>query len=212
VRALPPSILHARPRLSSAVFGPVAPVSVRVTLPTEEEIRARLGHLATRNGDVCQRDGRVMIRTRSEDGATLRAEVQGARRRPHAVTVTIAWRPRLDIAGRCDCPAGTGCEHVAAVLLEAVRAGFSPAYASEAYLFQFSQQAGKPLAELESIELQLGLFDSAPPALQLHDPGVYDCSPDELPADIVSRVAVWYSRTPAYATVIEDAIAGEVRW
>jgi superfamily II DNA or RNA helicase len=121
VRALPPSILHARPRLSSAVFGPVAPVSVRVTLPTEEEIRARLGHLATRNGDVCQRDGRVMIRTRSEDGATLRAEVQGARRRPHAVTVTIAWRPRLDIAGRCDCPAGTGCEHVAAVLLEAVR-------------------------------------------------------------------------------------------
>jgi uncharacterized protein len=53
------------------------------------------------------------------------------------------------------------------VLLEAVRAGFSPAYASEAYLFQFSQQAGKPLAELESIELQLGLFDSAPPDLQL---------------------------------------------
>jgi hypothetical protein len=39
-----------------------------------------------------------------------------------------------------------------------------------------------------------------------------DYSPDELPADIVSRVAVWYSRTPAYATVIEDAIAGEVRW
>lgn len=53
------------------------------------------------------------------------------------------------------------------VLLEAVRAGFSPAYASEAYLFQFSQQTGKPLAELESIELQLGLFDSAPADLQL---------------------------------------------
>jgi hypothetical protein len=39
-----------------------------------------------------------------------------------------------------------------------------------------------------------------------------DCGPDEIPADLMSRVAVWYSRTPAYATVIEDAIAGEVRW
>ncbi len=39
-----------------------------------------------------------------------------------------------------------------------------------------------------------------------------ECGPDELPVDIVARVAVWYSRTPAYATVVEDAIAGEVRW
>jgi uncharacterized protein len=53
------------------------------------------------------------------------------------------------------------------VLLEAVRAGFNPAFASEAYLYQFSQQTGKPLAEIESIELQLRLFDSAPADLQL---------------------------------------------
>jgi uncharacterized protein YbaP (TraB family) len=53
------------------------------------------------------------------------------------------------------------------VLLEAVRAGFNPAYATEAFLFQFSQQTGKPLAELESVEAQLRLFDSAPAELQL---------------------------------------------
>ncbi|MCA3219127.1 MAG: TraB/GumN family protein [Burkholderiales bacterium] len=52
------------------------------------------------------------------------------------------------------------------VLLDAMRAGLSPAFASEAYLFQFSQQTGKPLEEIESIELQLRLFDSAPADLQ----------------------------------------------
>lgn len=53
------------------------------------------------------------------------------------------------------------------VLLEAMRAGYSPAYATEAYLFGFSQSTGKPLVELESIERQLELFDRAPPGLQI---------------------------------------------
>lgn len=52
------------------------------------------------------------------------------------------------------------------VMLEAARLGFSPAYATEAFLFEFARQSGKPLAEVESVEAQLRLFDSAPESLQ----------------------------------------------
>jgi len=53
------------------------------------------------------------------------------------------------------------------VVLEAARLGFSPAYATEAFLFDFARKAGKPIVEIESIEEQLRLFDSATEALQL---------------------------------------------
>jgi uncharacterized protein YbaP (TraB family) len=52
------------------------------------------------------------------------------------------------------------------VVLEAARLGFSPAYATEAFLFDFARRAGKSVVELESIEEQLRLFDSAPEATQ----------------------------------------------
>lgn len=33
--------------------------------------------------------------------------------------------------------------------------------------------------------------------------------PDQIPAGIVAAVAVWYSRTEQYETVVEDIAAGE---
>ncbi len=53
------------------------------------------------------------------------------------------------------------------VLLEAVRSGFTPAFATESFLFEFTQQTGKPIAELESLEAQLRIFESASAELQI---------------------------------------------
>ncbi|MGE5337017.1 MAG: TraB/GumN family protein [Gemmatimonadota bacterium] len=52
------------------------------------------------------------------------------------------------------------------VVLEAERIGFSTAYATESFLFDFVRQTGKPLVQIESIEDQLRLFDAAPEAVQ----------------------------------------------
>jgi uncharacterized protein len=53
------------------------------------------------------------------------------------------------------------------VVLEAMRAGLSPAYGSEAQLYQLALASGKPVVEIEGIEEQLRLFDEAPLAVQL---------------------------------------------
>jgi uncharacterized protein YbaP (TraB family) len=52
------------------------------------------------------------------------------------------------------------------VVIEAMRLGVSPAYATEAFLFDFARKSGKPIVEIESIEAQLRLFDSAPETTQ----------------------------------------------
>ena len=53
------------------------------------------------------------------------------------------------------------------VVLEAMAAGFSPAYGSEAQLYEFALAAGKGVAEMEGVERQLRLFDEAARDLQL---------------------------------------------
>ena len=53
------------------------------------------------------------------------------------------------------------------VVLEASRLGFSPALSTEAQLFTLARSAGIPIVEIESVEKQLALFDSAPADLQL---------------------------------------------
>jgi len=53
------------------------------------------------------------------------------------------------------------------VVLEAMRAGFHPAYGSEARLHQLAQATGMRLAEIESVEAQLRLFDEVPESTQL---------------------------------------------
>jgi hypothetical protein len=53
------------------------------------------------------------------------------------------------------------------VMLEAMRAGLSPAYGSEAQLYQFALSTGRPVVEIESIEEQLRLFAEAPADVQV---------------------------------------------
>lgn len=53
------------------------------------------------------------------------------------------------------------------VVLEASRLGYSPAMSTEAQLFSLTRSTGQPLLEIESVEKQLALFDSAPAELQL---------------------------------------------
>jgi uncharacterized protein len=53
------------------------------------------------------------------------------------------------------------------VVMEAMRLGFSPALSTEAQLFELARGARLPVVEVESVELQLALFDSAPAEVQL---------------------------------------------
>lgn len=53
------------------------------------------------------------------------------------------------------------------IVMEAMRLGFNPAYATEAFLFEFARNHRKSLVEIESIDAQLRLFDSAPEAVQI---------------------------------------------
>lgn len=53
------------------------------------------------------------------------------------------------------------------VVLEAMRIGYSTALSTEAQLYALARDAGLPLVEIESVDQQLALFDSAPPAVQL---------------------------------------------
>ncbi len=53
------------------------------------------------------------------------------------------------------------------VVLEAARLGFSATLSTEAQLFTLSRELGLPIIEIESVEKQLAMFDSAPVDLQL---------------------------------------------
>jgi hypothetical protein len=53
------------------------------------------------------------------------------------------------------------------VMLESMRAGLSPAYGSEAQLYQLALATGRPVVEIESVDEQLRLFDEAPLSVQL---------------------------------------------
>lgn len=53
------------------------------------------------------------------------------------------------------------------VILEAAGAGFSPAFGSEAQLYQFALARGRPIVEIESVDEQLRLFDGVTAAVQL---------------------------------------------
>lgn len=53
------------------------------------------------------------------------------------------------------------------VMLESMRAGLSPAYGSEAQLYQLALASGRPVVEIESVEEQLRLFDGAAPSVQV---------------------------------------------
>jgi len=53
------------------------------------------------------------------------------------------------------------------VIMQATGSGYSPAYATESFLFQYAAAKGKPMLEIESIELQLDLFQRSDEQTQL---------------------------------------------
>jgi len=52
-------------------------------------------------------------------------------------------------------------------VLETGRLGYTPAYATEALLFDYAARSGKPVIELEGLRAQLEMLDRAAPPLQL---------------------------------------------
>lgn len=112
---------------------------------------------AQKIGSIVQRlafypDGDAGLGSRLTDEQKRRVQAILTR---HGMDPVRAWRMKPWMLGNT------------LVLMEAARAGYSPAYATEAFLFGFAQSSGKPIAELESIEMQLRLFDSAPAEMQL---------------------------------------------
>jgi hypothetical protein len=53
------------------------------------------------------------------------------------------------------------------VVMEAMRLGYSPALSTEAQLFALARSLDVPIIEIEGVDKQLALFDSAPAGLQL---------------------------------------------
>jgi hypothetical protein len=53
------------------------------------------------------------------------------------------------------------------LILQATGSGYSPAYATEAFLFQYASSTGKPLLEIESIEMQLAIFERSDQETQI---------------------------------------------
>ena len=53
------------------------------------------------------------------------------------------------------------------VVLEAIRAGFNPAYGSEARLYELARATGKRIIEIEGVDAQLRLFDEAAVDVQM---------------------------------------------
>jgi len=53
------------------------------------------------------------------------------------------------------------------VILQAASSGYNPAFATESFLFQYASNTSKPLLEIESIELQLSIFDRSDAETQI---------------------------------------------
>jgi hypothetical protein len=104
------------------------------------------------------------------------------------------------------------------VVMEAMRLGFSPALSTEAQLFELARSAGLPVVEIESVDLQLALFDSAPADLQLAylDEAVTSIETGAGAREIRDLVSAWRSADEAgmhrrLAAMSESRHAGE-RW
>lgn len=104
------------------------------------------------------------------------------------------------------------------VVMEAMRLGFSPALSTEAQLFELARSAGLPVVEIESVDLQLALFDSAPADLQLDylDEAVTSVETGAGAREIRDLVTAWRSADEAgmrrrLAAMSESRHAGE-RW
>jgi hypothetical protein len=61
--------------------------------------------------------GRVLSVARSPDGSRVVGHVEGTRREPYVAVIEMSRSGEVPRAGRCSCPVGRNCKHVAATLL-----------------------------------------------------------------------------------------------
>lgn len=92
------------------------------------ELRRLLGEAAVLRGLAYVRQGRVRAVLAGPDGR-IEAEVQGTERAPYLQEIRLTHDRRgvlSRIDGRCSCPMGRGCKHVAAALIAWEQAGAGP--------------------------------------------------------------------------------------
>ena len=84
----------------------------------DSDILRHVGVRAMEAGRVYQRQGRIVAF--EERPPEIVASVRGSSRVPYRVSVTVtpAEREGLRIKGRCSCPVGAFCKHIAATLIE----------------------------------------------------------------------------------------------
>src|SRR5207249_4273405 len=82
------------------------------------------------------------------------------------------------------------------VILQATRGGYLPAYASESFLFQYASGTGKPLLEIESIEMQLSIFERSDQETQISylDQAVRGLESGEAEREVRKIVEAWERR------------------
>jgi uncharacterized protein YbaP (TraB family) len=87
------------------------------------------------------------------------------------------------------------------IILQAASLGFNPAYATEAFLFQYATARGKPLLEIESIDAQLAIFERADTATQIAylEQALKGIESGEAEREVRRIVAAWESRDAAAA-------------
>ena len=100
---------------------------------TDGVIKSLFNAQALEQGRIYELRGRVQELHLDPDGGTISAVTVGSLPDPYTQKVTIKRNPfgPLLIGGRCSCPVGKGCKHLAAVLIAAHRKqmmGSNPAY------------------------------------------------------------------------------------
>ena len=87
---------------------------------SKTELRRLIGEPDFSRGQGYFRARRVRSAELDPDCERAVGKVEGSRRRPYEQTITLQWdaKGRLSrIKGRCSCPVGSNCKHVAAVML-----------------------------------------------------------------------------------------------
>jgi uncharacterized protein len=94
------------------------------------------------------------------------------------------------------------------VILESARVGYSPAYATEAFLHQYADNMGKPLLEIESIEIQLSLFERTAQETQISylDQALRGIESGDAEREVRKIVDAWEHRDSAEAEQLIAAI------
>ena len=85
---------------------------------TEQQIMFAVGASSFERGRRYQRQGRVTRLETDPGGGRIQADVQGTRRSPYHVDISV--RPAdglMRIDGWCSCPVEFNCKHVAATML-----------------------------------------------------------------------------------------------